>query len=87
MKLVGDFLSRFQNLTPPNDSLKQAISETVKTTLNIQCPKENISISNGVAYLKISSVAKNTIRVNRGRVLEYLFERLPKARDTIRDVR
>jgi len=87
MKLVGDFLSRFQSLKPPDDSVKTAIVSALKESLDITCSKNNISISHGVAYIKLSSVAKNVIQVNRSRVLGNLFEKLPRAKEIVRDIR
>lgn len=87
MKLVGDFLARFKSLAPPNDSLRGAISQSLEQALEIRCPKEKISIVNGVAHVKVSSVAKNMIHVHRSKVLEILFEKIPKARDSVRDIR
>lgn len=87
MKLVGDFLSRFQNLTPPNDAIKRAIQESLRETVGVEIPRENISIQHGVVFLKASSIVKNTIRINRGKILETIFLSLPKARESIRDIR
>lgn len=87
MKLVGDFLSRFQSLTPPHDSLKRAVSESLREVLGISVPLDKISIKNGVAFVGVSSIAKNAIQLNRGKVLATVFERTPKARDTLRDIR
>lgn len=87
MKLVGDFLSRFQSLTPPHDSLKRAVSDALREVLGISVPLDKVSIKNGVAFVGVSSVAKSAIQVHRGKVLTAVFERTPKARDTLRDIR
>jgi len=86
MKLARDFLSRFQNLTPPNDSVRKAISSALNEVLNLRAPTESISIQNGVAHVKVSSVAKSAIRLNRGKILDAVFERVPKARESLRDI-
>ncbi len=87
MKLVGDFLSRFQGLTPPHDSLRRAVAETLRETVGISVGSEKISIKNGVAFVAVSSVAKNTIQLNRGKILSALFEHMPRARELLRDIR
>lgn len=87
MKLVGHFLDRFNKLSPPNDSLKTELIKALNETLNIQCSKEKISIQSGVAFVRVSSVLKNTIQINRNAVLENLFERIPRAKEIIRDIR
>lgn len=87
MKLVGDFLSRFQNLTPPDDALRRAVAAAVFTVARVPAKKSDVSIANGVAFVRTSSVAKSAIRIKRGAILEEVFQEFPKARATIRDVR
>lgn len=87
MKLVGDFLSRFKNLTPPNDSIKNALVESLAEILGVSVSKNAIRLAQNTAFVSTSSVIKNTIQINRGRVLERLYEKAPKAKETIRDIR
>lgn len=87
MRLVGDFLSRFQNLTPPNDSLKKAVAESIREAVGVKLSKNAVRIDQRVAFISASSVLKNTMRINRGKILELLYEKAPKARDTVRDIR
>ncbi|XKT74630.1 MAG: hypothetical protein ACJKTH_00885 [Patescibacteria group bacterium UBA2163] len=87
MKLIGDFLDRFQNLAPPNDSVKVELIAALKETVDVSCSKKQITISNGVAYINVSSVVRNVIHVNRALVFENLFERLPRAKEVVREIR
>lgn len=87
MKSISDFFARFANLAPPNDSIKSALVRALDAIVGISCGKADIAIRGGVAFVKVSSVAKSAIQVNRSKILEYLFERLPKARDSVRDIR
>lgn len=87
MKLVGDFLSRFYSLTPPHDAVKRAVAESLRDVVGVLVQKEKISIDNGIAHIPVSSVAKNVIKINRGVLLNRVFERLPKARESLRDIR
>lgn len=87
MKLIGEFLTRFRKLEPPNDTIKAALANALKDVLSTTYTKNHISIAHGVAYIKASSIAKNAIRVHRAQILEHLFERLPKARNAVRDLR
>lgn len=87
MKLVGDFLARFHGLTPPNDSLRRAVAEALSDIVRVRVPSEKITIQNGVAHVQVSSVAKSAIRVRRGEILHAVFENLPKARTSLRDIR
>jgi len=87
MKLVGDFLARFQNLTPPHDALKRAVVDAVFDVTKVRLNLEQVAIQNGVAFIKTSSVARNMVHVHRGKILETVFQNLPKARDSLRDIR
>ncbi len=87
MKLVADFLSRFQHLTPPDEALRKAVAVTVLAVANVPIKKEDVSIANGVAFIRCSSIARSAIRTKRGMILTELFKELPNARDTLRDVR
>ena len=87
MKLAGDFLSKFKSLTPPDDAVRVQVAKTVKMVAGIPVTKESITISRGVAFVECSSVAKSALRAVRGEVLKELFIEMPKARDTVRDIR
>ena len=87
MKLVGYFLDKFQSLTPPDGALKKSISTALHDVVGVTVPVKNISIQNGVAFVKTSSIVKSTIHLSRGKILESIFTELPKARDSLRDVR
>lgn len=87
MKLIGDFLARFQSLTPPDDALRRVIADIVERKARVPAIKADISISNGVAFVRCSSIAKSAIQVKRGEILTELYEELPKARESVRDIR
>ena len=87
MKNISDFLKRFSSLTPPNDALKRAVAEAVQSVAGVPTVKKDITLSHGVAFVRASSIAKSAIRINRGQILEQVFSQLPKARDTVRDIR
>ena len=87
MKLVGDFLSRFKNLTPPNDSIKTALIESVRENIGVSISKNAVRLAQNTAFISSSSIIKNTIQINRGKILESLYEKTPKAKDFVRDIR
>lgn len=87
MKSAGDFLSKFQKLTPPNDALRRAVARVVSEVLGTTVPKEKVRIQNQVAFIDISSVAKHKLRLERRTLLDLLYEALPKAKNLVRDVR
>jgi len=87
MKLAKDFLSKFKNLTPPDDALKRAVAHAVDVIAGVPVRKKDVSISHGVAYVNSSSIARSVIRTHRVEILEQIFGDLPNARDQIRDIR
>ena len=87
MKLVGDFLKRFQSLEPPHDAVKGVVAEVVGQVTGSVVTKKSVRVQHNTAFVSGSSIFKNVIRTKRGEILERLYEKLPRARDTIRDVR
>ncbi len=87
MKTAGDFLFKFQKLTPPNDALRRAVARAVSTVLGTPVEKGLVRVQNQVAFVNISSVAKHKLRLERRALLDLIYEQLPKARDLVRDVR
>lgn len=87
MRSAGDFLSRFQKLTPPNDALRRAVAHAVTKVLGTTVAKDKVRVQNHVAFVDVSSVAKHKLRLERRELLDLIYEQLPKARDLVRDVR
>lgn len=87
MKLVGDFLKRFQSLEPPHDSVKGVVAEVVNQVTGSTLSKKSVRVQQHTAFVSGSSVFKNVLRTKRGEILTLLYERLPKARESVRDVR
>ena len=87
MKQAGDFLAKFNKLTPPDDAIKRAIISAVQVVVGKVLTKANIKIHNGVAFIEVSSILKNKIRIERRSILDLIYEKIPKARDSVRDIR
>ncbi len=87
MRLAKDFFSKFKNLTPPGGALRTALTQAIQGVVGVKVPKDGIKVANGIAYINVSSIAKQEIKVHRGEVLRELYERLPKAREAVRDIR
>ena len=87
MKLAGDFLSKFQSLTPPDEAVRSALAKIVYAVAGVPATKKDVSISRGIAFIECSSIAKSALRVHRGEILSELFMELPKARELVRDIR
>lgn len=87
MKKIGDFLARFKNLTPPDGELKQVIADAASFVADVPVSKKDVTLAHGVAFIKTSSIAKSSLRIKRQEVLEYIFSRIPSAREKVRDIR
>jgi hypothetical protein len=87
MKIAGDFLSKFQKLAPPNDALRRAVATAVSSVIGKEIPKGSVKIQHGVAFIDVPSIAKNKIRIERKVILDLLYEKIPKAKDSVRDIR
>jgi hypothetical protein len=87
MKSAGDFLSKFKNLTPPDDAVRKAVVVSVRRVAGVTLAQADITLSRGVAFVKCSSVAKSAIRVLLKDIFEDLYTSMPKARETVRDIR
>ncbi len=87
MKKVQGFLDKFQKLTPPQDAIRSAVATAVTAVLGTPVGKDKVRVQNGIAFVAVSSVAKNKLRLGRETFFALLYERLPKARNLVRDVR
>ncbi len=87
MKKINSLLSKFQNITPPDDAVRRAVAKSVFTIAGVKVKREDVTIQRGVAFIKCSSVAKSVIRSSRSAILSELALELPKARDSVRDIR
>lgn len=87
MKLAKDFLDRFKKLTPPHQSIRAVVARAISTSVGSSLSHTHISIAHGVAFIKASSPLKSLIRSRRGDILEQIYEELPQARDSVRDLR
>ncbi len=87
MKQAGSFLARFQKLTPPNDALRRALVDAVKNASGVTITRSQVKVVRGTAFITCSSIAKNAIRVARGRIFEELEKILPQSKKEIRDIR
>lgn len=87
MKNISAFFDRFARLTPPNESVRVAVALAAREVTGARIEKKDVSIVRGVAHISTASVVKNTIALHRAQILERVYEEVPKARNTVRDIR
>lgn len=87
MKLAKDFLEKFKRFTPPDHTIRRAVADAVRDHAGVPLTAKDVSLSHGVAFVRSSSVAKSAIRARRAEILAQIFSVVPKARDSVRDIR
>ena len=87
MKVLNDFLQRFQNLTPPDQALRKAAAEAIRQIAGVPVSYDAVSIARSTVFVKCSSVAKSTIRALRADIFKEIERRLPSAAGRVRDIR
>jgi hypothetical protein len=87
MRSAKDFLTKFNNLTPPNDAVRRVVAEAVKSIAGVPVAKTDVTLSRGIAFVSCSSIAKSAIRAARASILDEIYNHMPKARETVRDIR
>ena len=60
-----DFLSRFKNITLPNETVRKASIESIEKIIGAHVPLEATSFRNGVLYLDISGVLKSEVYLHK----------------------
>jgi len=75
---IEDFLVRFKNIKPPNDTTRGYISDIIFDILNIKIEKTDIKINNNSVYIKTSHIIKNEIFLNKQNILNKLNKKLDK---------
>ncbi len=87
MKRAGQFLSKFDSLTPPHDALRTALVSAIMAHVGKKISKSLIRIDQNIAFISVPSIVKSVIRVRRAEILRTVYEEIPRAKDMIRDIR
>lgn len=75
---IGDFLTKFKHLTPPDEVVREVFSKTIFKILNINIKKEDISLKNNILYIKTNSFVKNEIFLHKKNILKEAEKQLGK---------
>ena len=73
---ISDLLQKFKHITPPDITVRKSAVDIIKTTTNIELDKKDISIKNGVVYIKTQPIYKNEIFINKQKIIKKLQERV-----------
>jgi len=86
MKGLHALLEKFAKLTPPNASLRSAVSKSIEESLGIIVPMSHVVIKNSVAYVDAPPMARSEIALHKSAILERVAEAL-QSRESVRDIR
>ena len=75
MKDISELISKLTGLKDPKEN-KEIIKAILKNTCGVEIKPENISLSDGVLKLNISSVEKNAIFLSQEKILKLLQEEI-----------
>lgn len=70
MEKIGNLLGRFKNIGIPNETARNYVAEAIYSELGEKIDFKNISIRNGVAYVKCDSSAKSEIFIQKEKILK-----------------
>jgi hypothetical protein len=78
MEGIGNFLSRYLNLTPPDGAVRKALTESLKEILNITIDPRKVKIVGTVAYIEIDTTTKSMFFIHQERILQKVEEKIGK---------
>lgn len=71
---ISNYLSKFAQFTPPDDSLKRYVSELLESELHFVVDKKDIKVQNKSIYITAPPIVKNEIFLRRNYFLEKIKE-------------
>ncbi len=83
---IDGLLNKFKNISPPDESIKNAVSEAVLEAIKVKIEKTKIKVVNGVVYMEVTPAIKSAIFTNKGKVLTETNNKL-NGKETIKDIR
>ena len=76
LKHIGDFFTRFANITPTERVVKEAVATTIQDLMRITISPKAMVYQNKTLYLKESSVVKGEIFLHKKQILTALVKKL-----------
>ena len=61
MEIVKNLLSRYRNITPPEQHIKQALKDAIMDVCGVEVSLDGIQIQNNNAFITVPSVVKSEI--------------------------
>lgn len=70
MQNISNLLERFKKIKIPNETVRKEILEIIKYTTGADVDFKNISVKEGIVYIKLAGAAKSEIFLNKKKILE-----------------
>ena len=70
MKKLRLLLGRFLDITPPNHAVRNAVVDVVRVKINIVLDRSDISVREGVVYIKARPIIKSEILLRKKEILD-----------------
>ena len=86
MKKLQLLLDRFLNITPPNHAVRNAVVDVVRVKINIVLDRSDISVREGVVYIKARPIIKSEILLRKKEILDGVKNKIGSAAAVV-DVR
>lgn len=84
---IKNLLDKFKNITPPDLSVRKAISSSIEKEAGLKIGVEKISFNskNGTVYIEREGHTKNTLFIKKERIIKEANKKLEKK--LIKDLR
>lgn len=69
---ISIYLDKFKKVDSKNSSFRDCITSSINKVLGVNINKENITVRNGVVYLKTNSVIRNEIFIKKKIIMDEL---------------
>lgn len=70
---ISIYLDKFKKVDSKNSSFRDCITSSINKVLGVKINKENITVRNGVVYLKTNSVIRNEIFIKKKIIMDELI--------------
>ena len=75
---LGVYLSKYKNIKPPDDVVREAVVRAVGEEIGAKIEKRHVKIVRGNVVINTASHLKNTIFIKKDKILEKIKKELGK---------
>ena len=86
MNALSKFLEKFQNILKAGTEARSVVILVIKKNLNCEVIEKNVTIKDGIVYLKSNPSFRNELFLNKEVIISEINKLLPKNKN-IRDIK